>query len=180
MGTKRTLATQEIVSSAPSQQAALRWSSYQLPLESHGLTGLSTSTIDVERTTFLPPRPAPPRPEVVGVYTETIREWWSGRILDINFEERFFQADLRDIAGLHMTAEFDFDVAFEGLAQNEIVSYLYLGSEFIYYVIREHGFGAPSTKSSIEFIEPHIWTVENQRRADEEYEKLFLEDPFDM
>lgn len=183
MGTEGIKVKQEMDSCISLEMFSQGAETYRRPYELQNLpllrTGIKSS--DKERTTSLSslPVPGPFNKEAVGIYKETIREWWYGKIVRIDFVEKFFEADLQDIAGLQMITEFDFNVVFEGLTDDEISRNLYNGSEFIYYVTREHGHGAPSTRSSIEFIEPYIWTMEDEKKVKEKYDVLLHNDPFD-
>jgi hypothetical protein len=106
--------------------------------------------------------------------TETIREWWIGKVLEVHREEGYFVASLRDRNGIENIAEFDIESAFENDADVEY--YLFSGSSFAFSVFTRHGIGAPETTSKIEFTTPHIWSEGDDLKLKELFSQLFPND----
>ena len=103
--------------------------------------------------------------------TETINEWWIGKVSAINYDQRYFTASLKNIKGQEFIAEFDFSSTFDD--EYEINEFLHLGMEFAFYVLTEHGDGRPRTISKIEFSTPYIWSESDDVNVDAIYNDLF-------
>jgi len=110
-----------------------------------------------------------------GLYKETIREWWFGQVEKIHFEEGYFEANLKDLKGIEVIAEFNIDSEYQESSDGD--KYLFPGANFIFYVAIKHGRGYPETVSRLEFTTPHIWREEDNKRVEELYKALFPNDP---
>ncbi|MBM4288648.1 MAG: hypothetical protein FJ135_11000 [Deltaproteobacteria bacterium] len=106
--------------------------------------------------------------------TETIREWWRGEVLEVNDEEGYFVALLKDRKGIESIAEFDISSAFDNTSEKNI--YLFPGASFAFSVFTRHGYGAPEDRSRIEFNTPHIWCEDDELKSKELYNQLFPND----
>ena len=101
-----------------------------------------------------------------------IDKWWVGKVLEINYQERYFIAHLRDMKFIESIAEFDFDNVFND--KEDVNKYLFEGSEFTFYILIRHGRGGPEPISRIEFSSPYFWKDGDNKRADELYKTLFV------
>ena len=110
-----------------------------------------------------------------GLYRETIREWWLGKVVNVHHGEGYFEAQLRDLKGIEIIAEFNIGPEYEHLLSG--VEHLFPGASFIFYVATKHGRGAPEIVSRLEFTTPHIWQEEDNNRVKELYRELFPNDP---
>lgn len=108
--------------------------------------------------------------------SETIKEWWVGRVLEIFPEQRYFTAHLRDLKFVESIADFDFDSAFND--DIEVNTYLFEGSEFAFFILIRHGQGSPQTISRLEFSSPYLWQENDSKKADKLYRELFPGDDF--
>lgn len=100
---------------------------------------------------------------------EKIQEWWMGRVLDVNNEEGYFEANLVDSNGNECIAEFDID---PDLEQD-----VFLKARFVFSVFTRHGQGSPETANRIEFIPPKIWTKGEKEELDKIRTELFPDSP---
>lgn len=106
------------------------------------------------------------------LYSETIRQWWVGRVLEIHGDEGYFVAALKDLEGLQSIAEFDIGPLFED--DMDVKQYLFEGAEFAFFVFTRHrGRGSPETVSRVEFSSPYVWREEDSKKADKLYSELF-------
>ncbi len=106
-------------------------------------------------------------------YRETLRGWWKGIVLDINYEEKFFSAHLIDVqASIESHAEFEFSEVFDD--ENNIDhQLLYEGAEFAFSVFTRHSRTNPITISLLEFSSPYIWQEGDDERSKKIHKKLF-------
>lgn len=112
-----------------------------------------------------------PKIQITTKHWETIKEWWMGTVTNINYDEKYFTAHLRDLKFVESIAEFDFDSVFEN--DNIISEYLCEGAEFAFFVYIRHGYGFPETISKIEFSTPYIWKDSDNEKAEKLIKQLF-------
>lgn len=107
--------------------------------------------------------------------TEKIVEWWIGSVEEVYLNQGYFVARLLDFKRqIESIAEFDFADVLEDSTEANI--YIYPGAEFAFSILTKHGSGSPTTEVILEFNTPHIWQVEDFKKAEEIYEELFPDD----
>ncbi len=106
---------------------------------------------------------------------ETLRQWWIGKVLMVNYDKGYFEAILKDLNGVESIAEFDIDRVIEDLS--EAKKYIFQGAEFAFTVFTRHGPGSPETISKVEFTTPYIWKDDDNEKVKTLFRELFPEEP---
>ena len=107
--------------------------------------------------------------------TETIESWFIGSVISVDWNERYFEARLKDYkTDIESIAEFDIDSVFETEEDEEF--YLYNGSKFAFSIYSKHGYGSPITVSKLEFSAPYIWKKDDKEKVDQLFKEMFPEE----
>lgn len=138
---------------------------------------IDTETIPKEPTTsykrwFYSPQKISERSAYLN---ESLGNWWEGQVVKVHSEDGYFEANLHDLKGVSIAAEFDIDQVLEN--PSSIKQYLFPGAKFIFFIYTIHGKGAPIMASRVEFIPPYIWREEDEQEAKKKYSELFPYDP---
>lgn len=106
---------------------------------------------------------------------ETILEWWSGKVIDISYDEKYFTADMTDSKGDNSIIELDFHSAFQ--SEKDIKLNLFKGARLTFCVFTKHQpWGAPQLTSQVEFVPPYIWREVDNEKVEKAIGKLFPEE----
>lgn len=106
---------------------------------------------------------------------ETIDNWWIGNVIQVNSDEGYFTALLKDLKGVESVAEFETEKVFEN--EDDVHLKLFKGAKFAFFIVNEHRRrGNPISKAGIEFDTPYIWGSKDNDEVKKLYKELFTED----
>ncbi len=104
----------------------------KLPHDKEEAERIERKDIHLSGSSWLPKR----SDEKTGIfgcfYSETGREWFVGRVLEVHFEKGYFEAQVKDTKGKERTAEFAIDKVFEDCLDLE--HHLFPGAKFVFSV----------------------------------------------
>ncbi len=140
------------------------FSSAKLPNNIEGPEMINHKDINLSGSPWFPKNLGEETEMSKSFFNETIREWFVGKVLEVYFEEGYFEAQLKDTRGVESRARFDIDMVFED--RLDIEQHLFPGAKFVFSVVTKDKRVKSLTQSSMKFTNPYI-----SRR------QLFLVDP---
>lgn len=96
-------------------------------------------------------------------YCKTIREWLVGRVLEVHFEEGYFDVQLKDTRGVERIEKFDIDKVFED--HLDLEQHLFPGAKFVFSVVIQHGKERPTPQGKEGFSTPCLWREEDNKKV---------------
>ena len=99
---------------------------------------------------------------------QEILGWWVGRVTNINYAKKTFEAELADIDGIVSVADIDFRSVDE-IHRNDIR----VGGRFTYAIYREADLGITEGKTSLEFLPGYVYSSKDAHYIEKRLNELY-------